>query len=91
METNIVDVNGRKYFRPPQTEKNAPSSCTVDSTCSRQDRYTVDEIREWLAWWQEKACGFVSVRTDIADPYNGIGAWRNRKGENKALSVTESE
>jgi len=53
-----------------------------DAPCSRQDRYTVDEIKEWLAWWQEKACGFVSVRTDIADPRNGISAWRKRKGEN---------
>jgi hypothetical protein len=44
--------------------------------------YTVDDIREWLAWWQEKACGFVSVRTDIADADNGIAAWMKRKGEN---------
>jgi len=28
MEKNVVDVNGSKYFRPPQTEEKSPSSCT---------------------------------------------------------------
>ena len=38
MEKDVVDVNGRKYFRPPQAEENAPSSCTVDSLVGASDK-----------------------------------------------------
>ena len=37
METNVVDVNGRKFFKPPQAEEKAPSSCTSELLCSVPD------------------------------------------------------
>jgi hypothetical protein len=33
-ERVVKDVNGRKYFRPPQTKENAPSLCTSRILCS---------------------------------------------------------
>jgi len=57
MEKEVVDVNGRKYFRPPQTEEKRASSCTSRSRCSVSDRTMEKALAAWAIEQFPCLCG----------------------------------
>ena len=48
MGTNVVDVNGRKFFKPPQAEEKAPSSCTSGLPCSIPFHSWLKDQDDWV-------------------------------------------